>query len=180
MVASRHDSGADAPASAQPSSGTESDDRGYRMNRSTRMLVALAAVAAAVGIAPAANATDFHGTTCPGSPYACLWKDTGFATAGNVNAYMKFSQYFPYAYQFVFAGTGYSVDDKTSSMVNDATSRTVWMYNGYKCGGSETVSKGPQTFDSDFSNDSPLAGGAFNDSLSSAAFADYLTSCKNS
>ncbi len=141
-------------------------------------IIALATgVALSVGVAPAAQATDFHGTNCPGAPYACLWKDTDFATVGNRNDYFEFKMYFGDARNFKFGSTGYVVDDKTTSMVNDATSRTLWMYNGFNCTGSETVKKGPETYDSDFSNDSPLAGGAFDNSLSSAAFDNYLSSC---
>jgi hypothetical protein len=85
--------------------------------------------------------------------------------------------YFKDATQFYFGNSGYPVNDRTTSGVNDATSRDIWMYNSFNCAGSEIVHRGPQWKDSDFSNDTPLSGGAFNDSISSAAFDNYLTSC---
>src|SRR6478736_3573203 len=130
------------------------------MRRIAAALVALVGIGSPMAVTSAASATDFHGTTCPGAPYACLWKDTDYKTAGNVNDYFNFKQYFGDARNFRFGSSGYVVDDRTSSMVNDATGRTVWLYNGYNCTGSETVPKGAQTYDADFSNDSPLPGGA--------------------
>lgn len=147
------------------------------MRTLARPLALLAGLALPVVAVPAAQASDFHGTACPGAPYACLWKDTNYATAGHVDDYFAFKWYFRDASSFKFGSTGYGVNNATTSMVNDATSRSVWMYNGYNCTGSETVQKGPETWDADFSNSSPLAGGAFNDSLSSAAFSDYLSTC---
>lgn len=151
------------------------------MKRISAIIGALLAAIAAVlvGASSPASATDFHGTTCPGAPYACVWKEANFNTAGNVNAYFKWKEYFPDGPQHVYAGTGYAVHDNATSMVNDATARTVWMYNGQNCSGGETVPKGPQTYDSTFANDSPISGGLFNDSLDSAAFEDYISACKS-
>jgi hypothetical protein len=50
------------------------------------------------------------------------------------------------------------------------------MYNGLNCSGGEAVGKGPQTYDSTFTNDSPLPGGLFNDSLT---FYEYISQCRS-
>jgi len=132
----------------------------------------------ATGIAAAAPAS---ATTCP-SGYSCTWEDSNFNSNGNTLGYLKFSLYIPHFSDWNYNGyTNFKADNNASSMDNHGTSQTVYYYSNDNCGrtGGTSFSRPIGQNDGDFSNDTPLPGGAFNDVASAGAFSSYVSTCVN-
>ena len=142
-----------------------------------RTIVAITAAAAAAVLGGAAPAS---ATSCPSS-YSCTWRDSNFNTAGNTLGYLKFASYIPHFSSWVYNGTSVNANNNASSMDNHGTSQTVYYYSSDNCGasGGTSFSRPIGVNDGDFSNDTPLPGGAFNDVASAGAFSGKITNCLN-
>lgn len=144
-----------------------------------RLRAALSTFALAAA-AVVAGATAASATTCP-SGYSCTWEDSNFNTNGNTNARLQFASRIPHFSSFNYSGTAINSNNSASSMHNNGTTSTVYYYSNDNCGltGGTSFSRPIGQQDGDFSNDTPLAGGAFNDVASSGAFSGQITNCVN-
>jgi hypothetical protein len=109
--------------------------------------------------------------------YVCVWKDSHFYTAGAQNHYLRTATYLAHFGSHDYSGTSYNAGDSASSSFNAGLyNDPATVFQNSQCGGyAYTMQAGGG--DSDYSNDSPESGGAFNDQASSMAFSEFYSAC---
>ena len=142
--------------------------------------VAVTAVIAVAGMVAGSGAAS--ATACP-STYTCTWDGFNYQGNGDVNQYIKFGKFIPDYRNFSYAGTGTIGDDTASSISNMGTTSTSYAFKDLSCTGySFSLLKG--TGDGNLSDDAGnVALGnyyGFNNSITSATYNNYSSSCRNS
>jgi hypothetical protein len=136
-----------------------------------RMISALTVSATLVlgGVALAAPAS---ATDCP-SGYTCIWGDSGYKTGTKTSAYVGFQNYIANFTAYNYAGTSINANDSASSVSNNGTSSTVYLYkNANKSSLAFSLARG--TGDGDLSDSSGYAPAGYNDELSSGYYSAFV------
>lgn|GEM_PF-4055576 len=105
-----------------------------------------------------------------------MWADPDYRTSGNTLWNIPFEWYIPDMRSHAYPGTGKSGDDSASSVSNTGNLETAFFFKDLRCTGySFLIAKG--TGDGNLSDSAGLAPGGFDDSITSARFASFISAC---